>query len=324
MKLDIKIGKLKLKNPVMSASGTFGYAKEFEDLINLKKLGAIVTKTITLEPRLGNPMPRICETASGMLNAIGLQNEGIDNFIKEKLPYLAGIGVPVIVSISGKNMDEFSKLTKMLDKEKGVDGIELNISCPNLNDGPAASPLGERGTMDDGRKKLIAQDTGATFKVVKAVRKITKKALITKLSPNVTDITEIAKASEDAGTDAVSLINTFFGMAIDIKTRRPVLGNITGGLSGPCIKPIALRMVWETAKAVKIPVIGIGGIMNANDAIEFMIAGASAVQVGTANFIEPSACEKIIKGIEEYLKDNKIRDIREIRVIGETTRGKST
>jgi dihydroorotate dehydrogenase (NAD+) catalytic subunit len=316
--LATNIGKIKLKNPVMSASGTFGYAKEFEDLVDLTKLGAIVTKTITLEPRLGNPMPRICETASGMLNAIGLQNEGIDNFIKEKLPYLADIGVPVIVSISGNNSEEFCILAKRLDKLKSINGIELNISCPNIHHPsssihhPSSSIKHQASSIKHPSSiikhqvssihhlRLIAQDKAVTYELVKAVRKITKKTLITKLSPNVTDITEIAKASEDAGTDAVSLVNTFLGMAIDIKTRKPILGNVTGGLSGPCIKPIALRMVWEVSRAIDIPIIGIGGIMNANDAIEFMIAGASAVQVGTANFIEPNACENIIKGIEEY------------------------
>ncbi|MFA4991570.1 MAG: dihydroorotate dehydrogenase [Candidatus Omnitrophota bacterium] len=286
MKMDIKIGKIRLRNPVMAASGTFGYAKEFEGLVDLKRLGAIVTKTITLKPRKGNPMPRICETASGMLNAIGLQNEGVENFIKEKIPYLVKLKVPVIVSISGNDIKEFCKLAETLDREKGVDGIELNISCPNINKGHG----------------LIAQDKEATRDLVKSVRAVTGKTLITKLSPNVTDITEIAVAAEKAGTDAVSLINTFLGMAIGIDTRKPVLGNVTGGLSGPCIKPIALRMVWEVARAVKIPVIGMGGIMTARDAIEFMIAGAAAIQIGTANFVDPGACESIIKGISEYFR----------------------
>ncbi|MBU4590715.1 MAG: dihydroorotate dehydrogenase [Candidatus Omnitrophica bacterium] len=282
----ITIGKLKLKNPVMAASGTFGYAKEFEGLIDLKKLGAIVTKTITLEPRQGNPMPRICETSSGMLNAIGLQNEGVENFIDEKLPYLAKINVPVIVSISGDSAAEFSKLAKRLDKEKDVDGIELNISCPNINKG----------------KGLIAQCPEATCEVVSKVREATAKILITKLSPNVTDIVEIARSACKGGTDAVSLINTLLGMAIDIETGKPKLANITGGLSGPAIKPIAVRMVYEVAKNIKKPVIGMGGIMNAEDAIEFLLAGAKAVEVGTANFIEPGVCETIVKGIERWTK----------------------
>lgn len=293
--LDVKIGKIRLKNPVMAASGTFGYAKEFEKLVNLAGIGAIITKTITLNPKHGNPMPRICETPAGMLNAIGLQNEGLDDFMKEKMPYLSKIGTPVIVSISGNNIDEFFILTRRIDKIKSVSGIELNISCPNLKS-----------------KRLVAQDAKETYEVVKAVRKVTDKALITKLSPNVTDIVEIAEAAENAGSDAVSLVNTFLGMAIDIDTRRSKLGNITGGLSGPCIKPIALRMVYEVAKNINIPVIGIGGIMSADDAIEFILAGAMAIQVGTANFIETGVCGKIVKGIEAYLKKHKIEKIEDI------------
>ena len=283
-KLGVRIGKIKLKNPVMAASGTFGYAKEFEDLVDLKRLGAIITKTITLGPRDGNPMPRICETASGMLNSIGLQNEGVEDFIEEKLPYLSRLGVPIIVSISGDSVGEFCKLAKRLDRIKGVSGLELNISCPNVN-----------------AQGLIAQDRDATYKVVKNVRKATGKTLITKLSPNVTDIVEIARSACKAGTDAVSLVNTFLGMAIDVKTGKPRLGSITGGLSGPCIKPIALRMVWEVAKNIKRPVIGMGGIMSAEDAIEFMLLGAKAVQVGTANFVEPGICGRIIEGIEQWI-----------------------
>lgn len=293
--MKVRIGKLRLKNPVMAASGTFGYAKEFEKLVNLKGMGAIITKTITLNPRAGNPMPRICETAAGMLNAIGLQNEGFDNFIKEKLPYLSKIGTPVIISISGNNIDEFFILAKRLDKIKSISGIELNISCPNIK-----------------CEGLVAQDAKETYEVVKAVRKITGKTIIAKLSPNVTDIVKIAKAAESAGSDAVSLVNTFLGMAIDMETRKPKLGNITGGLSGPCIKPIALRMVYDVSRNIDIPVVGIGGIMNAGDAVEFMIAGASAIQVGTANFIEPGVCGKIIKGIEEYLRKHKIENIEEL------------
>lgn len=284
----VKIGKLNLKNPVMVASGTFGYAKEFEGLVDLKKLGAIVTKTITLKPRTGNPMPRTCETASGMLNAIGLQNEGVDDFIHEKLPYLSKIGVPIIVSISGDSVDEFCELAKRLDREKGVDGIELNLSCPNIKGGGFSVKGG----------KLIAQDKDATYNVVKKTRGATSKTLIAKLSPNVTDIVEIAEAACKANADSVSLINTLIGMAIDTETGKPILGNITGGLSGPCIKPIALRMVWEVAKNIDRPVIGMGGIATADDAIEFLIAGARAIQVGTANFIDPGACEKIIKGVK--------------------------
>lgn len=293
--LGVKIGKIKLKNPVMVASGTFGYAKEFEKLVNLAGIGAIITKTVTLNPKQGNLMPRICETPAGMLNAIGLQNEGVDDFIKEKMPYLSKIGVPIIVSISGNNIDEFFILARRIDKIKNISGIELNISCPNLKN-----------------KRLVAQDNKTTYEVVKAVRKVTNKTIITKLSPNVTDIVEIAEAAENAGSDAVSLVNTFLGMAIDIDTRKPRLGNITGGLSGPCIKPIALRMVYEVSRNISIPVIGIGGIMNSDDAVEFMLAGAMAIQVGTANFIEPGICGKIAKGIEIYLKKHKIEKIEDI------------
>lgn len=304
MNLTVKIGKIKLKNPVMVASGTFGYAEEFEELVDLKRLGAIVTKTITLNPRQGNPMPRTCETASGMLNAIGLQNEGVENFIGEKLPYLSKIDVPIIVSISGDNTGEFYEIAKRLERERGVAGIELNISCPNIKQ-QAAPYENQRFRTGQARGKgqgLIAQCPDATYELVKNVRKATRKTLITKLSPNVTDIVEIADAACRAGTDAVSLVNTFLGMAIDAKTGEPRLGNITGGLSGPCIKPIALRMVWEVARNISKPVIGIGGIMTTEDAIEFLLAGAKAVQIGTANFIEPGVCENIIKGIEKWTK----------------------
>jgi len=286
----IKIGKIKLKNPVIAASGTFGYGKEFEKLCNLNLLGAIVTKTITLNARMGNPMPRICETASGMLNSIGLENEGVDNFIEEKLTYLSKVDTPIIVSISGDSPKEFGKLVSILDKQKGVAGIELNISCPNIR----------RYSKKKTGHGLVAQDGKATYTVVKAVRSVTKKTIITKLSPNVTDIVEIAKSACKAGSDAVSLVNTFFGMAIDVKTKRPKIGNVVGGLSGPCIKPIALKMVWDVAKNIKKPVIGMGGIMNAHDVMEFLLAGAKAVQIGTANFIDPGICEKVVKELSKH------------------------
>jgi len=294
--LETKIGKLILKNPVMVASGTFGYGEEFEDYVNLKKLGAIVTKTITLRPRKGNPMPRTCETAAGMLNAIGLENPGLESFISEKMPILKNLGVPVIVSIASEaGPDEFITLARRLDAIKEIAAFELNISCPNLKS-----------------KKLISQDPVTTYAVVTKVRKITDKTIITKLSPNVTDITEIARAVEDAGSDAVALVNTFTGMVVDINSKKPKLANITGGLSGPAIKPIALRMVWETANAVKIPVIGIGGIMTPGDALEFIISGATAVQAGTANFVNPGAAEDIIDGLTKYMKDNKIVHIKNL------------
>jgi dihydroorotate dehydrogenase (NAD+) catalytic subunit len=296
MNTQINIAGLKLKNPVLVASGTFGYAKEFSPYLNLKKLGGIITKTITPKPWQGNPSPRVVETASGMLNAIGLQNEGIDKFLDEKMPFLRSLGVPIIVSIGADNIDEYAKLAKILDKTKGVAALELNISCPNIK----------------GKERLVSQDKEETYQLVKKVRASTKKTIITKLSPNVTDIVEIARAAEDAGSDALSLVNTFLGMSIDIDTKSPTLGNVTGGLSGAAIKPLALRMVWQVVKNIGIPVIGMGGIMNASDAVEFIIAGASAVCVGTANFSDPSVSLKIIQGIEDYLKKDKINDIKSL------------
>ncbi|MFH1655265.1 MAG: dihydroorotate dehydrogenase [Candidatus Omnitrophota bacterium] len=293
--LSVKIGKVKLKNPVMVASGTFEYAKETSSLINPKILGALITKTITLKSKKGNPPPRTVETASGMLNSIGLENPGVKVFLKEKLPILRKIGVPIIVSISGDNDKEFTELAKILSKTKGVSAIELNLSCPNL-----------------GTEKLVAQSDKATYRLVKAVRKTTKLTLITKLSPNVTDIGLIARATVAADTDAISLVNTFSAIAIDADTKSPKLANITGGLSGPAIKPIALRMVWQAAHTAEIPIIGMGGIMNTEDALEFIIAGATAVAVGTANFVNPKATVEIIEGIKKYLKANNIKDINKL------------
>lgn len=314
--LEVKIGKLKLKNPVMVASGTFGYAEEFKDFIDLKALGAIVTKTITLNPRKGNPAPRTCEAPSGMLNSIGLENPGLDVFIKEKLPALKKAGPPIIVSIASEgNPAEFAVLARRLDKIKEVAALELNISCPNLKGLPVTSYQvpGKHGRLETGNwKPLVAQDPKATYAAVKSARKATKKTLITKLSPNVTDIAKIAKAAEDAGSDAVSLINTLIGMAIDVQARRPKIAMITAGLSGPAVRPVAVRMVWEASRAVRIPVIGIGGIMTAGDALEFIIAGASCVQVGTANFINPNAAIGIIKGLTNYLNDNSIYHIKNL------------
>jgi dihydroorotate dehydrogenase (NAD+) catalytic subunit len=290
--LSVNIGKMRLKNPVMVASGTFGYAEEFKDFIDLKKLGAIVSKTITLEPRQGNPAPRTCETASGMLNSIGLENPGLDVFMAEKLPPLVKIGIPIIVSVaSDGGSGEFIELARRLDKIKKVAALELNISCPNIHDA-------RRKTQG---AQLISQDPQATFDVVRAVRRATKKTLITKLSPNVSDITEIALAAEGAGCDAISLINTLIGMSIDIRARKPKLASITGGLSGPAIRPVALRMVWEVFQKIKIPVIGMGGIMDTSSALEFIIAGATAVAVGTANFVNPRASVELIAGIKGYL-----------------------
>ena len=302
--LSVSIGRLRLNNPVMVASGTFGYGEEFKDLVCLRDIGAIITKSITLQPYQGNLPPRIWESTAGMLNAIGLQNEGVDEFIKERLPFLKKTNTAVIVSIAGKTRNEYKELARRLNKTD-IDGIEINISCPNVTN--YQLPITSYQLP-----KLFAQDVKATAEIVRAVRAETKKTIITKLSPNVTDITEIAASAEKAGTDAVSLINTLVGMAVDIRTKRPQLGNITGGLSGPAIKPVALRMVWEVYKSLKIPVIGIGGIMNAEDAIEFFLCGAAAIQVGTANFINPDISTRIVSGLKSYLKENRLKEIKDL------------
>lgn len=295
--LSVEIGRLKLKNPVMVASGTFGYAKEFKDFMDLKQLGAIVTKTLTLKPRQGNPGPRTCETSAGMLNSIGLENPGLESFIKDKLPFLRKTGVPIIMSIaSEEGPEEFPELVARLNIIEGVSAIELNISCPNVR----------------GKESLIAQDPEATYKIVQQVRKLTSKTLITKLSPNVTSISEIAKSAEDAGADAVSLINTLSGMSIDVEKRKPKIAAGIAGLSGPAIRPVAVRMVWEVFNKVKIPIIGMGGIIDARSALEFIIAGSSAVSIGTANFINPRISVEIVSGLKEYLARNKIADIKEL------------
>jgi dihydroorotate dehydrogenase (NAD+) catalytic subunit len=295
-RLALAIGSIRLKNPVMVSSGTFGYAEEFRDFIDLKKLGAVVTKTITLKPRQGNPCPRTCETDQGMLNSIGLENPGLEVFLCDKLPALKKIGVPVIVSIgSGRQPAEFVTLARELSRQPEVAAIELNISCPNLE-----------------KKKLIAQDAKDTYRLVRAVRRQSVKTLITKLSPNVTDITEIALAAQKAGSDALALINTVQGMAIEVKTRRPKIAMCTGGLSGAAIRPIAVRMVWEVFKKVKIPIIGMGGIVDTASALEFFIAGASAISVGTQNFINPGVSVEIIAGLKEYLQKNKISSLNNL------------
>jgi dihydroorotate dehydrogenase (NAD+) catalytic subunit len=296
MDLTVSIGQLKLKNPVMTASGTFGYGEEYSEFIDLNRLGAIVVKGISLKPMEGNPPPRVCETPCGMLNSIGLQNVGLKRFLKEKLPYLRKFDTPVIVNILANTIHGYVRLSKALD-ESGVDGIELNVSCPNVKKG---------GISFGTDKKTLS-------KLITKVRQSVKRAvLLTKLSPNVSNIQEFSKIAEDSGSDAVSLINTIPGMAVDIETRRPRLANITGGLSGPAIKPVAVRMVWESYNAVKIPIIGMGGIMNAEDAIEFLLAGATAVAIGTANFVSPKATVTIIEGIEDYLNRKGIKDVREI------------
>lgn len=285
--LRVQIGSLDLRNPVMTASGTFGYAREFENLVHLDHLGGIIVKGISLQPRPGNPPPRIFETACGMLNAIGLENVGVDRFISGKMKYLRSLSTPVVVNILGDSVEEYSEIARRLNEVEGVAGLEINISCPNVKKGGVAF-----GTIPE-----------MAARVTQAVRAASSLPLIVKLSPNVTDIVLMAKAIEDAGADAVSLINTLIGMAIDPITRRPRLANIIGGLSGPAIKPVALRMVWQVAQAVTLPVIGIGGITTADDALEFLLAGASAVQVGTANFYDPSAAENIVQGITEYLQE---------------------
>jgi len=289
-------GGLVLRNPVMTASGTFGYGREFEGLVNLHRLGAIVVKGISLLPRSGNPPPRIVETPGGMLNAIGLENVGVECFLRDKLPYLREVGTPVVVNILGDSLDDYALLSEMLNDIEGISAVEVNISCPNVKRGGVA----------------FGTDPAMVLAVTKAVKAKTTRPVIIKLSPNVTDITVIAKAAEDGGADAVSLINTLIGMAIDHRSRTPRLANVVGGLSGPAIKPVALRMVWQTAKAVKIPVIGIGGIMNAGDALEFLIAGAAAVQIGTANLVNPDTTERVVDGIACYLQENGAQSLQEI------------
>ncbi len=294
--MSVEIGGLKLKNPVMTASGTFGYGEEYADYVDLNQLGAIVVKGLSLKPRLGNPPPRIMETAGGMLNAVGLQNVGVDVFIKEKLPFLRQYDVAVIANIYGESTLEYSQVAKKLSQAEGVHALEVNVSCPNVKKGGLS----------------FGSDPKAAAEVTRRVKAETHLPVIVKLTPNVTDIAAIAQSVEEAGADAVSLINTLTGMAIDLKTRTPHLKNITGGLSGPAIKPVALRMVWQVAQRVAIPVIGIGGIMTVEDALEFMIAGAKAVQIGTANFINPHATIEIIDGIRHYLQNNKIKNINDI------------
>lgn len=296
MDLTVHIGNLKLKNPVMTASGTFGYGEEYSEFIDLNMLGAVVVKGISLKPMEGNPSPRICETPCGMLNSIGLQNVGLKRFLKDKLPYLRKFDTKVIVNVLGNTLQEYVRLSKSLD-DAGVDAIELNVSCPNVKKGGI----------------IFGTDKKALARLLSKVRASVNKALlITKLSPNVPNIPDFSRIAEDAGSDAISLINTIPGMAIDIETWKPKLANIIGGLSGPAIKPIALRMVWEASNAVNIPVIGIGGITSTNDAIEFMLAGATAIEVGTGNFINPRLTVEIINEIETYLQKKSIHNVTDI------------
>jgi dihydroorotate dehydrogenase (NAD+) catalytic subunit len=294
--LTVDIGGLKLQNPVMTASGTFGYAMEFKSLINLDRLGGVIVKGLSLEPTKGNPPPRIVETDCGMLNAIGLENVGLDAFIQKKVPFLSKLKIPVLANIYGHTVEAYARLAERLDEVAAMSGIEVNISCPNVKQGGVA----------------FGTDALMAHQVVQAVRRHYHGYVLVKLSPNVTDITQIARSVEDAGADAVSLVNTLTGMAIDIHSRKPKLANITGGLSGPAIRPVAVRMVWQVAQAVKVPVIGIGGIMCTEDALEFIIAGATAVQVGTANFVNPRATIEIIEGLTSYLQTHGMASIKEL------------
>lgn len=294
--MSVKIGRLKLKNPIMTASGTFGYGEEYADYVDLNKLGAVVVKGLSLKPRAGNPPPRIMETPGGMLNAVGLQNIGVEAFISEKLPFLRKFDTKVIANIYGESYDEYKKVAQKLTAAKGVHAVEVNISCPNV----------QKGGLSFGA------DAKTAAAVTRKVKEATDLPVIVKLTPNVTDITAIAVAVEKAGADALSLINTITAMSVDIFTRKPHLKNITGGLSGPAIKPVALRMVWQVLQKVSIPVIGIGGIMNAEDALAFLILGAKAVQIGTANFINPQATMEVIGGIKRYMEMTGIKNISKI------------
>ncbi|MEG6522164.1 dihydroorotate dehydrogenase [Desulfotomaculum sp. 1211_IL3151] len=294
--LAVKIGQLKMLNPVTTASGTFGYGQEYSPYVDIDRLGAIVVKGTTLEPREGNPTPRLVETPAGILNSIGLQNVGVDHLIQAYLPYFAKLTTPVIVNISGNTIEDYADLAARLDGLGGIAALEVNISCPNVKKGGMA----------------FGSDAKTAAEVTKAVRQATTLPVIVKLSPNVTDITEIAKSVEAVGADGLSAINTLLGMAIDVQRRKPVLGNILGGLSGPAVKPVAVRAVWQVYKAVAIPIIGMGGIMNAADALEFILAGATAVAVGTANFVNPRATLEVLEGIENYLMEHGMNDINQL------------
>lgn len=294
--LKVNIGALKLKNPVLTASGTFGYGEEFADFVDLTRLGGFIVKGTTLHPREGNPYPRMAETPMGMLNAVGLQNKGVHYFVEHIYPRLKDLDTNVIVNVSGSSVEDYRETASIINELENIPAIELNISCPNV----------KHGGMTFGVHPEAAAE------VVSAVRSAYHKTLIVKLTPNVTDITEIAKAVEGAGADSISLINTMLGMAIDAERRKPLLSTVTGGLSGPCVKPVALRMVWQVAKVVKVPVVGLGGIMNATDAIEFLLAGATAIELGTANFIDPAITVKVVDGINDYLDRHGFKSVHEI------------
>ncbi len=294
--LSIKLGRISLNNPVLVAAGTFGFGEEYAKLIDLSRLGGIITKTVTLEPREGNPPPRLAETPAGLLNAIGLENPGIDVFLEDKMPFLSQFEAALIVNIAGEKEEDYLTLAERLNEKERIDALEINISCPNVK---------EKGL-------IFGTDPGRTFSLVKKLREVTNIPLIIKLTPNVTDIGEIAQAAEEAGAEALSLINTILGMSIDVETRRPKLGNITGGLSGPAIRPIAVRMVRDVFQKVSLPIIGLGGITCSEDALEFILAGASAVAVGTANFIDSRTVPKIVEGIEKYMQRKDIENFGDL------------
>lgn len=297
--LTVDLGKLVLSNPVVAASGTFGYGLEYTEFLDLNDLGGFSTKGLSLKPKSGNPVPRVIETASGMLNAIGLENIGLDAFLSEKLPLLKMYKTRIIVNFFGETIQQYEEMALALSKEERIDALEMNVSCPNVEEGGLQ----------------FSSDPETLRQVVDAVRKVTDKFLIVKLSPNVTDITTLAKAAENAGADALSVCNTFVGMKVNLETGKPYLANRTGGLSGPAIKPLAIRMVYETARAVKIPIIGIGGISNSDDAIEFLMAGAKAVQIGTANYIDPKVTVKVVDGIRDWCRENQISKLAELKTL---------
>jgi len=294
--LSVDFAGIRLKNPVLTASGTFGYGEEFADFVDLNRLGGVIVKGISLKPIKGNPPPRIWETPSGMLNAIGLENPGVDVFLAGKLPYLRKYDTAVIVNMFGYSLDEYVAVAERLDSAQGISGIEVNISCPNVKAGGMA----------------FGTDLKATFELLSAIRKATRLPLIAKLSPNVTDVTAFARAAQDAGCDGLSLINTLLGMAIDVRCRKPRLANCTGGLSGPAVRPVAVRMVWQTARAVPLPIIGMGGILTGEDALEFILAGASAIAVGTANFVNPRATLDVLDGMTAIMREQGVRTVREL------------
>jgi len=307
--LHVALGALRLNNPVLAAAGTFGYGVEFARAVRLERLGGLITKTLTRAPRDGNPAPRLVETASGLLNSVGLQNIGLDAFLREKLPALRRFSVPVIVSVLGESAEELSAMVGALDAAEGVSAIELNLSCPNIQ--PTARspdpPASGHGPL------MVAQDAEATATFVKTARQATRKPLIAKLSPDVTDMSPVARAAERAGADALSVANTFTGMSLDPSTRRSRLGTLTGGLSGPAIRPLAVYRVWYTAQTVRLPIIGVGGVVRAEDAVEFLLAGASAVAVGTANFADPRAPLRVAQGLERYMSAHGLQTLRELQ-----------